>query len=213
MSLGPKKTPWSSKWHHTPWHESMQSRGRWHVRCGDLQTAKGTMRFNDTMVSGGVRTLSHIISIVKCNLIHSTTSSFFIVRGRIQSCSFSSISHPDLPVAMQTFKEVSKERNPQFRNTIEGFIKYLSSGHLHGIESNSKRKFQNSNPCMEPIYLPFSLEKSATLERWQRWREKVHRTWLRGDTNSRLAQFTTYAVIKSCTCTFYALSLGRGISS
>ena len=139
--------------------------------------------------------------------------SFFIVRGRIQSCSFSSISHPDLPVAMHTFKEVSKEGNPQFRNTIESFIKHLLSGHLHKFQSNSKIKFQNSNPCPEPIYLPFSLEKSATLERWQRWREKVHRTWLRGDTNSRLAQFTTYAVIKSCTCTFYALSLGRGISS
>ena len=65
--------------------------------------------------------------------------SFFIVRGRIQSCSFSSISHPDLPVAMHTFKEVSKEGNPQFRNTIEGFINHLSSGHLQWIES----KFQS----------------------------------------------------------------------
>ena len=63
------------------------------------------------------------------------------------------------------------------------------------------------------ISASFSLEKSVTLERWQRWREKVHRTWLRGDTNSRLAQFTTYAVIKNCTCTSCALSLGRGKSS
>ena len=52
----------------------------------------------------------------------------------------SSLSHPDLPVAMHTFKEISKEGNPRFRNTIEGFIKHLRGGHLHGFESNSKKK-------------------------------------------------------------------------